>query len=72
MFEYGYEFLTICLTDIKDFQDESLKMNALSARISTISNDEWKKFMGVKKQAQKKTMTKEDHMKNIQAMRGLR
>lgn len=73
--EYGYGFFSTALEEL----DESLKNAVMDAAVSTraagASPEDWKKFMSASESKDapkvKKNTTKEDHAKNMRAIRGL-
>ena len=71
MLDYDYPFFTLCLEELADHDKESIVNHAFGVRVAGADQDEWTKFINTNTPKEetprvKKTMTKEDHMRNIQ------
>ncbi len=77
MLEYGYGFFLECVEELDESKKNTVIDLAYATRVAGASNDDWKKFIGEntpkqKKERVKKTTSKEDHAKNMAALRGMK
>lgn len=80
VFEYGYYFFTVAQQELDIFTREHISDLAYAHRISKAPEDKWKKFVESssppkpkkQKEQKKKQMTKEDHMRVIARLKGIR
>lgn len=79
VFEYGYFMFRAAQDELRQYQKENLADIAFAHRVSGAPEDKWKKFVERSlsdepkkpKEQQKKQMTKDDHLKIIQRLKGI-
>ena len=74
---YGYDFFTAASEELAEVKKGFVVDMAFASRVSQASDDHWKKFMKdhtpkAPEKEKRKQMTREDHLKNMQTLKGIR
>lgn len=76
VYEYGYSLFSIALEELAESKKSDIIDNAFSHRVSKADDQAWKKFVRSntpkqEKPKAKKQMTKADHIRIINRLRGI-